>query len=73
MIAINTDGHWHINDTDLSTLAEGELTIVAETIDIAGNPATATNTIIKDTLADITANFEGNGDNYLNRVGSPCD
>ncbi|WP_235869043.1 Ig-like domain-containing protein [Photobacterium kishitanii] len=68
---INTDGHWHINDTDLSTLAEGELTIVAETIDIAGNPATATNTIIKDTLADITANFEGNGDNYLNRVEVP--
>ncbi|PST99525.1 type I secretion C-terminal target domain-containing protein [Photobacterium aquimaris] len=67
----NNDGAWNISATDLSSLAEGELTVIAETIDIAGNPVSATDTIIKDTLADITANFEGNGDNYLNRVEIP--
>ncbi|KJG40495.1 RTX toxin [Photobacterium angustum] len=68
----NTDGTWNISDTDLSSLAEGELTVVANTIDIAGNPASATSTIIKDTLADITAAFDSDNDgianDYLNSV-----
>nr|WP_318476879.1 type I secretion C-terminal target domain-containing protein [Photobacterium leiognathi] len=67
----NTDGTWNISATNLSSLAEGELTVVAKTIDIAGNPASATSTIIKDTLASITANFDGKGDEYLNRVEIP--
>ncbi|PSW66042.1 RTX toxin [Photobacterium leiognathi subsp. mandapamensis] len=67
----NTDGTWNISATDLSSLAEGELTVVAKTIDIAGNPASATSTVIKDTLASITANFDGKGDKYLNRVEIP--
>ncbi|MCG3865460.1 type I secretion C-terminal target domain-containing protein [Photobacterium sp. Ph5] len=67
----NTDGAWNISATDLSSLAEGELTVIAKTIDIAGNPASATSTIIKDTLASITANFDGKGDEYLNRVEIP--
>ncbi|WP_129583744.1 hypothetical protein, partial [Photobacterium aquimaris] len=65
------NGKWTIEDADLTDLAEGELTVIADTVDIAGNPVSATDTIIKDTLADITANFEGNGDNYLNRVEIP--
>ncbi|MBP2698698.1 RTX toxin [Photobacterium sp. CAIM 1937] len=65
------DGKWTVNDADLSSLAEGELTVLAETVDIAGNPASATDTITKDTLADITANFEGNGDEFLNRFEVP--
>ncbi|WP_434137318.1 Ig-like domain-containing protein [Photobacterium leiognathi] len=65
---INDDAAWQINDADLSSLAEGELTILAETADIAGNPASATSTIIKDTLATITADFEGNGDRFLNQA-----
>ncbi len=65
---INDDATWQINDADLSSLAEGELTILAETVDIAGNPASATSTIIKDTLATITADFEGNGDRFLNQA-----
>ncbi len=67
----NTDGTWNISATDLSSLAEGELTVVAKTIDIAGNSASATSTIIKDTLASITANFDGKDDEYLNRVEIP--
>nr|WP_233217596.1 Ig-like domain-containing protein [Photobacterium sp. GB-1] len=60
-------GAWQIDDVDLSALAEGELTVTAEVIDVAGNPASTTNTIIKDTLSTITANFDGKGDEYLNR------
>ncbi|WP_407083602.1 T1SS-143 repeat domain-containing protein [Photobacterium leiognathi] len=65
---INDDAAWQINDADLSTLAEGKLTVLAETVDIAGNPASATSTIIKDTLATITADFEGNGDRFINQA-----
>ncbi|WP_318409907.1 T1SS-143 repeat domain-containing protein [Photobacterium leiognathi] len=65
---INDDAAWQINDADLSSLAEGELTVLAETVDIAGNPASATSTIIKDTLATITVDFEGNGDRFLNQA-----
>ncbi|WP_230957419.1 Ig-like domain-containing protein [Photobacterium leiognathi] len=65
---INDDTAWQINDADLSSLVEGELTVLAETVDIAGNPASATSTIIKDTLATITADFEGNGDRFLNQA-----
>ncbi len=65
---INDDAAWQINDADLSSLAEGKLTVLAETVDIAGNPASATSTIIKDTLATITADFEGNGDRFLNQA-----
>ncbi len=64
---INGGAAWQINDADLSSLAEGELTVLAETVDIAGNPASATSTIIKDTLATITADFEGNGDRFINQ------
>ncbi len=65
---INDDAAWPINDADLSSLAEGKLTVLAETVDIAGNPASATSTIIKDTLATITADFEGNGDRFINQA-----
>ncbi len=65
---INDDAAWQINDADLSSLAEGELTVLAETVDLAGNPASATSTIIKDTLATITADFNGNGDRFLNQA-----
>ncbi|WP_318491659.1 T1SS-143 repeat domain-containing protein [Photobacterium leiognathi] len=65
---INDGAAWQINDADLSSLAEGELTVLAETVDIAGNPASATSTIIKDTLATITADFEGNGDRFINQA-----
>ncbi|MCW0469324.1 hypothetical protein OH492_10565 [Vibrio chagasii] len=46
--------------------AEGELTVVANTIDIAGNPTTATDTIVKDTLAKCAQVFDDGGDSVLN-------
>ncbi|MEZ8882503.1 RTX toxin [Vibrio sp. 10N.261.51.A7] len=59
-------GTWTLTLQDYSSFAEGELTVVANTIDIAGNPTTATDTIVKDTLADITAAVDDGGDGVLN-------
>ncbi|UXA00540.1 RTX toxin [Vibrio splendidus] len=57
---------WTLENQDYSNFAEGELTVVASTIDIAGNPTTATDTIVKDTLASITAAVDDGGDGVLN-------
>lgn len=59
-------GTWTLTLQDYSSFLEGELTVVADTIDIAGNPTTATDTIIKDTLASITASVDDGGDGVLN-------
>ncbi|MEZ9012669.1 RTX toxin [Vibrio splendidus] len=59
-------GTWTLTLQDYSSFAEGELTVVANTIDIAGNPTTATDTIVKDTLANITAAVDDGGDGVLN-------
>ncbi|MEZ9244162.1 Ig-like domain-containing protein [Vibrio lentus] len=58
---------WTLVNQDYSNFAEGELTVVASTIDIAGNPTTATDTIVKDTLDRILVRFDGFGDNYYNQ------
>ncbi|WP_061016508.1 RTX toxin [Vibrio splendidus] len=57
---------WTLTLQDYSSFAEGELTVVANTIDIAGNPTTATDIIVKDTLASITASVDDGGDGVLN-------
>ncbi|MGO2319181.1 MAG: T1SS-143 repeat domain-containing protein [Vibrio toranzoniae] len=57
---------WTLTLQDYSSFAEGELTVVASTIDIAGNPTSATDTIVKDTLAVITASVDDGGDGVLN-------
>ncbi|WP_139685346.1 T1SS-143 repeat domain-containing protein [Vibrio tasmaniensis] len=59
-------GTWTLTLQDYSSFAEGELTVVASTVDIAGNPISATDTIIKDTLASITAAVDDGGDGVLN-------
>ncbi|MFS1947487.1 RTX toxin [Vibrio lentus] len=59
-------GTWTLVSQDYSSFAEGELTVVASTVDIAGNPTTATDTIVKDTLASITASVDDGGDGVLN-------
>ncbi|HFQ4805447.1 TPA: type I secretion C-terminal target domain-containing protein [Vibrio vulnificus] len=53
-------------DVDLSTLSDGELTVHAQTIDIAGNPTTSHNTIVKDTQASITVEIDSGDDDLLN-------
>ncbi|WP_146448762.1 T1SS-143 repeat domain-containing protein [Vibrio kanaloae] len=59
-------GTWTLTLQDYSSFAEGGLTVVANTIDMAGNPTTATDTIVKDTLASITASVDDGGDGVLN-------
>ncbi|WP_299131131.1 RTX toxin [uncultured Vibrio sp.] len=59
-------GTWTLTLQDYSSFAEGELTVIANTIDIAGNPTTANDTIVKDTLASITADVDDGGDGVLN-------
>ncbi|TVU65845.1 RTX toxin [Vibrio atlanticus] len=58
---------WTLVNQDYSNFAEGELTVVASTTDIAGNPTSATDTIVKDTLDRILVRFDGFGDNYYNQ------
>ncbi|PKG37151.1 Ig-like domain-containing protein [Psychromonas sp. Urea-02u-13] len=60
------DGKWSIENNDLSVFAEGELTAVATVTDLAGNVATSTSTIIKDTFAQITLTLESGDDGWLN-------
>ncbi|MEH0665940.1 type I secretion C-terminal target domain-containing protein [Vibrio scophthalmi] len=64
--SIVSGGTWAMDNLDLSALAEGTLTVIAQTIDVAGNPAIAQDTITKDTLASITADVEDGGDNVIN-------
>ncbi|MFA0057035.1 T1SS-143 repeat domain-containing protein [Vibrio echinoideorum] len=59
-------GTWTLTLQDYSGFSEGELTVVVNTIDIAGNPTSATDTIVKDTLASITAAVDDGGDGVLN-------
>ncbi|MEZ9157687.1 RTX toxin [Vibrio lentus] len=59
-------GTWTLVSQDYSSFAEGDLTVVTSTVDIAGNPTTATDTIVKDTLASITASVDDGGDGVLN-------
>ena len=49
-----------------AAFAEGTLTVEATVADIAGNTATSSDTIVKDTLADISVDFDGFGDEYYN-------
>ncbi|MCF4175887.1 T1SS-143 repeat domain-containing protein [Vibrio sp. McD22-P3] len=51
-------GVWNVNTLDVTTLEDGVLIIEASTIDIAGNPANSTDTIIKDTQAFITVSID---------------
>lgn len=54
---IAANGTWLLADVNLSSLADGNLTLTATTTDEAGNPATQTATFSKDTQAQITAEF----------------
>ncbi|MGR4998890.1 Ig-like domain-containing protein [Vibrio celticus] len=64
--AIVSGGEWSLIGQDYSGFAEGILTVEATVTDVAGNTATSSDTIVKDTLADISVNFDGFGDEYYN-------
>ncbi|MCL1048013.1 hypothetical protein L2737_22275, partial [Shewanella electrodiphila] len=58
-------GSWQIDNADVSSLVDGGITFVASTVDIAGNPASTTTTVIKDSNASITIEAV-DSDNTLN-------
>ncbi|WP_241819429.1 Ig-like domain-containing protein, partial [Vibrio splendidus] len=66
--AIVSSGEWTLTGQDYSAFAEGELTVEASVTDVAGNTATSSDTIVKDTLADIDVDFDGFDDEYYNSV-----
>jgi len=49
-----TSDTWQINNADISTLVDGDITYIAEVTDLVGNPANASTTVLKDTTASIT-------------------
>ncbi len=61
-------GLWEINTQDITELADGDVIVTASTIDIAGNPATSTDVIVKDTTASITITIDDGGDGVLNET-----
>ncbi|MEH6395975.1 T1SS-143 repeat domain-containing protein [Pseudoalteromonas sp.] len=60
------DGKWSLSDVDINDLAEGDLVVTVTSTDVAGNVATTTVTVVKDTLASVTINVADGGDNSLN-------
>ncbi|WP_408063557.1 RTX toxin [Vibrio pelagius] len=66
--AVVSGGNWTLTGQDYSGFAEGELTVEASVTDIAGNTATSSDTIIKDTLVSIDVDFDGFGDEYYNQA-----
>ncbi|MDR9830966.1 hypothetical protein RCJ22_35870, partial [Vibrio sp. FNV 38] len=62
---------WSIADVDLTSLQDGVLTVTSTTIDIAGNPATNTSTINKDTFAQISIEIE-DGDGTVDLFEAPA-
>ncbi|MCE2570735.1 hypothetical protein [Motilimonas eburnea] len=60
------NGQWVVRDADISLLKDGPLTITAEVQDRVGNTALASETVNKDTLAEITLTIYDGGDGWLN-------
>ena len=55
---LDAAGNWSVPNADLSSLNDGDLTLTADTVDQAGNPASITDTVLKDTSAEITALYD---------------
>ncbi|MBE0377108.1 beta strand repeat-containing protein [Pseudoalteromonas prydzensis] len=69
------DGYWSVENVDFSGFTEGNIDITATAQDIAGNNATDTTTIIKDTQASITIEVDTNADftdNVINAAEAPA-
>ena len=60
-----TNDMWSIDDNDLSSLNDGELTFAVGTLDGVGNLALNLTTVIKDTQAAIDIVIESGGDGFI--------
>ena len=61
---------WTIEDLDLSTLADGQVSAIVSTTDNAGNIAENRKTIDLDILADITVDIDTGADQVINKFES---
>ncbi|MCG9788705.1 RTX toxin [Vibrio mediterranei] len=70
--ATTQDGQYSVSGVVLTELVEGPLVVTAVVYDDVGNSISANDGTIKDTLASITVEADGFGDDYLNaqEVGS---
>ena len=56
---LNADGSYNINDVNLSTLVDGDISVSLASTDVPGNVAARVTTINKDTVAAIDVVFDG--------------
>ena len=68
-VAINAAGEWAINATDITGLADGEITTSVSALDVEGNLATNSTTFTKDTTATVTVDINDTDDNVINGNG----
>ena len=66
--AVVSGGAYLVDDADISALADGELTFTATVTDAAGNPATASTSNIKDSIALISIDVETGLDDYIDHA-----
>ncbi|MEW6993909.1 hypothetical protein AADZ84_06575, partial [Colwelliaceae bacterium MEBiC 14330] len=65
------NGTWLVGNADLTGLLDGLLTVVANTSDNSGNPATASTSFEKDTFAEITIQVDTGNDDVINLEEAP--
>jgi T1SS-143 domain-containing protein len=68
-VAINDEGEWAINATDISGLADGEITARVSALDVEGNLATNETTFTKDTTVAVTVDINDTNDGVINGNG----
>ncbi|MBB1352402.1 hypothetical protein H5126_21270, partial [Pseudoalteromonas sp. SG45-3] len=68
-VTINADGTWEVSDEDISSLADGDVTVSVSVFDNAGNEAVNTETLTKDTNANVTVEIQDTADNVINGNG----
>lgn len=59
---------WRLPDSNLSSLAEGEVTVTATATDFYGNSVSGSDASVIDTLAEINDDYDYNGGTLLNAV-----
>ncbi|WP_166115304.1 Ig-like domain-containing protein, partial [Pseudoalteromonas sp. Z9A5] len=68
-VSINAAGEWVIDATDITTLADGEITASVSALDVEGNLATNETSFTKDANANVTVEIQDTADNVINGNG----
>ncbi|MEJ2911047.1 Ig-like domain-containing protein, partial [Pseudoalteromonas sp. C12FD-1] len=68
-VTINNDGSWEVNNENISSLADGDITVSVSVFDNAGNEAVNTANLTKDTVANVTVDIVDTDDSVINGNG----